>query len=50
MNRAELNELIGFVLMGLECFYSKYQPERCEEPARIAQGGGPLISGGRDYH
>ncbi len=45
-----LDELTGYGLMGLECWYSKYPPELCERLAGIAKKRGLLISGGSDYH
>lgn len=45
-----LDELTGYGLMGLECWYSKYPPDRCEHLAGIAKKRGLLISGGSDYH
>lgn len=45
-----LEELTGYGLMGLECWYSKYPPELCERLAGIAEERGLLISGGSDYH
>lgn len=45
-----LDELTGCGLMGLECWYSMYPPERCERLAGIAEERGLLVSGGSDYH
>ena len=45
-----LDELIGYGLLGIECFYSKYPLNRCEELAQTAQSRGLLVSGGSDYH
>lgn len=47
---AMLDELTGCGIMGLECFYSKYQMGVCERLAVIAQDHGLFISGGSDYH
>ena len=47
---AMLDELTGFGLMGLECFYSKYPLAYCEKLAKFAQAHSLLISGGSDYH
>lgn len=45
-----LDKLTGYGLMGLECWYSKYFPDRCEPLVGIAKEHGLLISGGSDYH
>lgn len=45
-----LDELTGYGLMGLECWYSKYPLDLCERLARAAKKRGLLISGGSDYH
>lgn len=45
-----MDELTGYGLMGLECWYSKYSPDRCERLAGIAKKRGLLVSGGSDYH
>ncbi len=45
-----LDELTGYGLMGLECWYSKYPLSLCEKLARVAQQHGLLISGGSDHH
>ena len=47
---AMLEELMGYGLKGLECFYSKYPMDRCEWLAGIAVQHDLLISGGSDYH
>ena len=45
-----LDELSGYGLEGLECFYSKYPLADCERLAGIARDRGLLVSGGSDYH
>ena len=45
-----LDELTGYGLMGMECYYSKYPLALCEKIAGIAQKHGLLISAGSDYH
>lgn len=45
-----LDELTGYGLMGLECWYSKYSLELCERLAGAAKKRGLFISGGSDYH
>lgn len=45
-----LDELTGYGLMGIECWYSKYSTALCERLAGIAGERGLLISGGSDYH
>lgn len=45
-----LDELSGYGLMGLECFYSKYPLVHCERLAGIARERNLLISCGSDYH
>ena len=45
-----LEELMGYGLRGLECFYSKYPFAVCESLSEIAQNRGLLVSGGSDYH
>lgn len=45
-----LDELADCGLMGMECWYSKYPWERCEQLAGTAKERGLLISGGSDYH
>ena len=45
-----INELIAYGLKGLECWYSKYKPAKCEWLTKQAQIRGLLISGGSDYH
>lgn len=47
---AMLEELAGYGVMGLECFYSRYPMEACERLAGIARERKLLISGGSDYH
>ncbi len=47
---AMLDELTGYGIMGLECFYSRYQMSVCERLAAISQEKNLLISGGSDYH
>ena len=48
--RTVLNELAAYGLKGLECWYSKYKPVKCEWLTKQAQRRGLLISGGSDYH
>ena len=45
-----LDELTGYGLMGMECWYSRYTLDCCESLFEIAQERGLLISGGSDYH
>lgn len=45
-----LDELTGYGILGLECFYSKYPLADCERLAGIARDRGLLVSGGSDYH
>ncbi len=45
-----LIELMGYGIMGLECWYSRYPAPVCERLAVTAQDHGLLISGGSDYH
>lgn len=45
-----LDELSGYGLAGLECFYSKYPLADCERLAGIARDRHLLVSGGSDYH
>lgn len=47
---AMLDELTGYGLKGLECFYSNYSMPHCEELENIAKTRNLLISGGSDYH
>lgn len=48
--RVILNELMSYGLKGLECWYSKYKPVKCEWLSKQAERRGLLISGGSDYH
>lgn len=48
--RDTLRELISHGLMGLECFYSKYNYALCEGLESIAVQNGLCVSGGSDYH
>ena len=48
--RVMLQELTGYGLQGLECWYSKYKPQTCEHLATWAGRMGLCISGGSDYH
>ena len=48
--RQTLSELISYGLQGLECFYSKYELEKCKWLEKIARENNLLISGGSDYH
>lgn len=45
-----LDELTGYGLMGMECWYSKYPISLCEKLAETADKHRLLISGGSDYH
>lgn len=45
-----LDELLGYGLKGMECWYSRYPLDCCESLSEIAQESGLLISGGSDYH
>ncbi len=47
---AMLDELTGYGLMGLECWYSKYPPSLCGRLAETAAARGLLVSGGSDCH
>ena len=48
--RETLSELISYGLQGLECFYSKYELEKCKWLEKIAKENNLRISGGSDYH
>ncbi|MBQ7544334.1 MAG: PHP domain-containing protein [Synergistaceae bacterium] len=48
--RVMLQELAGYGLKGLECWYSKYKPMKCEWLSRWAERMGLCVSGGSDYH
>ena len=48
--RETLSELISCGLQGLECFYSKYELEKCKWLEKIARENNLRISGGSDYH
>ena len=48
--RIIINELMSYGLKGLECWYSKYKPVKCEWLTKQAKIRGLLISGGSDYH
>ena len=45
-----LGELIGYGLRGLECWYSEYRCQQCQELQETAEDRGLLVSGGSDYH
>lgn len=45
-----LEELTGYGIRGLECYYSRYPLALCEKLAGTARERGLLISGGSDYH
>ena len=45
-----LSELKSYGLRGLECYYSKYEYEKCEWLSRVAYENNLLVSGGSDYH
>lgn len=45
-----LDELSGYGLQGMECWYSMYPWDTCEKLAGKAKECGLLISGGSDYH
>lgn len=45
-----LEELTGYGLMGMECWYSKYQAALCGRLAETAEARGLLVSGGSDCH
>ena len=45
-----LDELIGYGIKGLECYYSRYNSEQEEMLAHIAKEHDLFISGGSDYH
>ena len=45
-----LSELKSYGLKGLECYYSKYNDERRNYLASLAQQNNLLISAGSDYH
>ena len=48
--RVMLQELVGYGLQGLECWYSKYKVQQCEYLVRWADRFGLCVSGGSDYH
>lgn len=48
--RIIINELIACGLKGLECWYSKYKPHKCDWLTKEAERRGLFISGGSDYH
>ena len=48
--RRMLEELLEVGVMGMECWYSRYPVERCEDLEKIAAARGLLISGGSDCH
>ena len=48
--KAVLEELAGYGLRGIECYYSKYSMPQAEWLAGIAHERDLLISGGSDYH
>lgn len=45
-----LQELAGYGLQGLECWYSKYNSAKCEWLTIWAERFGLCVSGGSDYH
>ncbi len=45
-----IDELMSYGLKGLECWYSKYTPAKCEWLSTQAEKRDLLISGGSDYH
>ena len=45
-----LQELMGYGLQGLECWYSKYDSPTCGQLEARAKELGLLVSGGGDYH
>ncbi len=45
-----LGELLSYGIMGLECFYSKYELAKCEWLEDIALREKLFVSGGSDYH
>ncbi|MBR0075946.1 MAG: PHP domain-containing protein [Synergistaceae bacterium] len=45
-----LSELKSYGLKGLECYYSKYEIEKCRRLEKFAHENNLLISGGSDYH
>ncbi len=46
----QLQELMGYGIRGLECHYSRYDPEDVEFLVAQAKAHDLLISGGSDYH
>ncbi len=48
--RVQLRELLDAGITGMECWYSKYAPERCRMLEKTARAHGLLVSGGSDYH
>ena len=46
----KLDEMLSFGILGLECYYSRYNLEEIEFLVSCAQEKGLLISGGSDYH
>ncbi len=47
---SQLQTLISNGLMGLECFYSKYDYDTCLKLSKTAKLNNLLVSGGSDYH
>lgn len=47
---ALLPTLISYGIMGLECYYSRYDAKECAYLIALAKRHGLLISGGSDYH
>ena len=45
-----LKILMSFGLKGLECFYSKYEIEKCKQLSTVAKDNNLYVSGGSDYH
>ena len=45
-----LKILMSFGLKGLECFYSKYEIEKCKWLSNVAKDNNLYVSGGSDYH
>ena len=46
----KLEEMLSFGIMGLECYYSRYNSEEIEFLISCAKEKNLLISGGSDYH
>jgi predicted metal-dependent phosphoesterase TrpH len=45
-----IEQLVGFGLKGIECFYSQHSPEQAARYAAIAEKHGLIKTGGSDFH